>query len=529
MQIFKFHRDYLSQISKQQLNLVYNQDAYLPFLNHTYSAPNFNKQLTDKSSSFRQETRNILVEALQRQYEKVAENELTMLNIDLLLDENTFTITTGHQLSVFTGPLYFVLKILHAIKQCEELKKIHPKNKFVPVYWMATEDHDFEEIQSLNLFTKKITWEASQKGPVGRFNLDGFTDFKNEIKQMFSNHPNGEIHQLIDAYQGDNLTEATRNLVHLLFKKYGLIIIDGDDAKLKKIFSPTVKKELTEQFSFHLVTKTNKELINVGYKIQVNPREINLFYIKDGLRERIILENGKYSVSGIAKFTKEEILIELEKFPERFSPNVILRPLYQEMILPNLCYIGGGGEVSYWLQLKAVFDAVDCVFPLVGVRNSVIWIELAIAKKKEKIALLLEDIFKTKDQLKKEYVQNNSDEALHFKNVDGIIEELKLEITDLIAGVDSSMVGYSSAENVKLQKQIEGIKSKLIKISKSKHESAMKTIDQIIDKLFPNGGLQERTTNFFSFCPDGNYADKLDALYDCISPEEKDLLILEES
>ena len=242
MQIFKFHRDYLSQISKQQLNLVYNQDAYLPFLNHTYSAPNFNKQLTDKSISFRQETRNILVEALQGQYEKVAENELTMLNIDLLLDENTFTITTGHQLSVFTGPLYFVLKILHAIKQCEELKKIHPKNKFVPVYWMATEDHDFEEIQSLNLFTKKITWEASQKGPVGRFNLDGFTDFKNEIQQMFSNHPDGEIHQLIDAYQGDNLTEATRNLVHLLFKKYGLIIIDGDDAKLKKIFSPTVKK-----------------------------------------------------------------------------------------------------------------------------------------------------------------------------------------------------------------------------------------------------------------------------------------------
>jgi len=345
---------------------------------------------------------------------------------------------------------------------------------------------------------------------------------------MFSNHPDADINSLIETYHGENLADATRNLVHELFKKYGLIIIDADNTKLKKMFAPTIKKELLESFSFNAVEETNKQLIIDGSKIQVNPREINLFYILDGFRKRIIKENGVYTIDGMPSFSEEEMLAELDKNPERFSPNVILRPLYQEMILPNLAYVGGAGELSYWLQLKGVFDAVKCTYPMIGIRNSVLWIDGATSKKMTKINLEIDDLFETKDALKKGFVKNNSEGKLDFEAIDQLQKSLSDEINRLVTSIEPSMKGYASAEDSRLIKQMESLKAKLIKTSKSKHESSLKTIDQVIDKLFPNGGLQERNVNFFSFCPDGDYKSALNMLYNCIDSAEKDLIIIKE-
>jgi len=527
MQVFKFHRSSLSQVSKQHLNLVYRQEAYLPFINHTFSFENFDRQILEKEKNYQLESREILVEALLKQHEELSGFNELKAKIESLRDPDTFTITTGHQLSLFTGPLYFVVKILHVIKLCKQLKGKYPENNFVPVYWMASEDHDFEEIQKMQLFSKEFKWNSDQEGPVGRFNLEGFDEVKAQVKEMFSN-PDAEILELLDAYSGNNLTEATRNLNHELFKKYGLVIVDGDDRQLKKIFSPIIKKELLEEFSYQEVIATNDKLVNEGVKLQVKPREINLFYILDGVRKRIVKKENNFLVEGLATFSEDEILQELTDFPERFSPNVILRPLYQEFILPNLAYIGGSGEISYWLQLKQVFDAVDCTFPLIAVRNSVLWIDPVTAKKKAKIDLLLENIFKTKDQLKKDYVEKNSNGELDFRSVEKASEKLIDSLDELILNVDGSMQGFAKSEETRILKQIENIKSKLIKISKSKHSVAMNNIDQIMDKLFPNDNLQEREVNFFSFCPDGNYKKQLNKLYLALDPEEKDLLIIRE-
>ncbi|MBL1279687.1 MAG: bacillithiol biosynthesis cysteine-adding enzyme BshC [Fluviicola sp.] len=527
MQVFKFHRNSLSQVNEQHLNLVYRQEAYLPYINHTFSFENFDRQIQEKERQFSKEKREVLSQSLLAQYKNINDNELIINNIESLKNEDTFTVTTGHQLSFFTGPLYFIVKILHVIKLSERLKKMHPEKNFVPIYWMATEDHDFEEVQSMRLFSKSFTWESEQKGSVGRFNLDGFDDVKNEIRAMFRD-PEAEIHALLNAYDGQNYADATRNLVHFLFKKYGLVIIDGDDSALKSEFSGIMRKELTEQFSYEKVIQTNEKLQKEGVKIQVNPREINLFYIKNGLRERIVNENDIFSINKVGTFSESEILKELENHPERFSPNVILRPLYQETILPNIAYIGGVGEISYWLQLKGVFDAVNCTYPLIGVRNSVIWVDPLTTKKKAKINLLLEDIFKSKDQLKKEFVQSNSDGALDFKALDHAIDEIQGKIRDLVLSVDASMNSLAESEVTRITKQMDALKAKMIKTSKSKHQVAMQSIDQIIDKLFPDGNMQERITNFFSFCPDGNYSKRLHNLYHCIDPEEKDMLILRE-
>tara|TARA_R110002072_G_scaffold282761_2_gene445922 strand:+ start:15001 stop:16587 length:1587 start_codon:yes stop_codon:yes gene_type:complete len=528
MQVFKFNRNNLGQANEQHLNLVYNQDAYSKFINHTFSLTNVELQIQEKKQEFNKEKRTLLVNSLLKQYENVQESSLSINNIKLLKNENAFTVTTGHQLSFFSGPMYFVVKILHVIKLSEQLKKQYSDFQFVPVYWMATEDHDFEEVQSMRLFNKEFTWETDQEGPVGRFDLDGFEEVKKEIGEMFRDE-GAEIHSLLKAYDGKNFTEATRNLVHFLFKSYGLVIIDGDDSALKIQFSTVVKKELLEGFSFSEIERTNKELVTEGAKIQVKAREINLFYLKKGLRSRIISENNQYNIQGEGAFTETEIMDELEKHPERFSPNVILRPLYQELTLPNLAYIGGTSEISYWLQLKGVFDAVNCVYPLIGVRNSIVWIESVTAKKKSKINLHLEDIFKTKDQLKKEYVEKNSGDTLDFSSLENALKTLQLEVKSTILANDPAMDAFSSAENARLAKQIDGLKAKMTKISKSKHQVAMNTIDQIKDKLFPDGKMQERVHNFFSFCPDGNYTSQIEMLYSQLDPEEKDLLVLRES
>jgi len=311
---------------------------------------------------------------------------LTRQNIELLHHENTFTITTSHQLNLFTGPLYFLYKIISVINLTNELKAAYPENNFVPVYWMATEDHDFDEINYFNFKGKKVQWSRQASGAVGRLNTEdldkvldvftanlGFGANSNGIKKLFK-----------CAYlDHKNLADATRFLANELFGIYGLVIVDADDRDLKSLFAPYVKKELTEQTSFTKVSETNEKINSLGFNVQVNPREINLFYLKEDLRERIVEQNGTYFVNDTdISFTKSELLAELEKHPERFSPNVIMRPLYQEVILPNLCYIGGGGELAYWFQLKSYFKAVNVPFPMLLLRNSVL---VKTAKQSEKL------------------------------------------------------------------------------------------------------------------------------------------------
>ena len=528
MQVSNFHRSELKMFDDQHLNLVYNQDMFLPFIQRVFSVENIEKQMKDKASNFNDANRTILVEALKKQYSSVGDKQLVLSAIESLNDSNTFTITTGHQLSIFTGPLYFVVKILHVIKLSETLKERYPENNFVPVFWMASEDHDFQEIQSLKIFNDTLSWNSDRKGPVGRFDLDGLENVKSEIATFFNNHPESEIHELIKAYDGDNLADATRNLVHSLFKQYGLVIIDGDDRELKKLFAPQIQQELVEQFSHKAVSATNELLKKEGAKIQVKPRELNLFYIKKGIRSRIEKQGENYSIAEVGEFTQTQILNELEQHPENFSPNVILRPLYQETILPNLAYIGGVGEISYWLQLKGVFDAVNCTYPLIGIRNSVLWIDGSISKKIAKIELRLEDLFKATDVIKKEYVEQNSGLDVNVKSLESEARKLADSIQKAIIAVAPSMENYAAAEVARLNKQVASINAKLLQLSKANHEDVMKSIEQIKDKLFPAGELQERSSNFFSFCPDGNFTDRLEVLYKSLNPIENDFIVLRE-
>ncbi|MCH2225793.1 MAG: bacillithiol biosynthesis cysteine-adding enzyme BshC [Crocinitomicaceae bacterium] len=527
MNISKVSRAQAGIFSEQQIRLVYEQESAKDFIEEPYSLAAFKNQIVKKGSQFPKETREVLVDSLMRQYAEIEHSESTRRNIKSLVQPNSFTVTTGHQLSLLTGPLYFILKIIQVIKLSEVLKKNYPDNHFVPIYWMASEDHDYEEIQSLNLFRNNLTFDYNQRGPVGRFLLNEFDLFKTQVLDFFGEEKREQVSELLDKYEGKNLTSATRGLVNELFGTYGLVIIDGDDRALKTIFSGTMKQELETKFSEHAVKITNDQLSAEGYKLQVNARPINLFYLKDGLRERIVpMENG-YSVDGVGNFSKDELLKELFETPERFSPNVILRPVYQEQILPNLAYVGGAGEISYWYQLKGVFDVLGVQYPLIQVRNSVMKIDKSVQGKMDGINLGILDVFKNVDVLKKAYVKEHSANDLDFTALDEQSRKLK-EMLVSYTSTFNNLEQYTSVEIKRLDKQMEGIKGKLVKVSKGKHEKAMKSIDFVKDRLFPGGGLQERNVNFLSFAADGDVQNVLNELYNAIDPFEKDLIVIQD-
>lgn len=528
MQISRIDKQNTGLFSKQQIDLSYNQQQLIPFISRPFSLESFEETMEKKTDSFSPETRKVLCNELASQYDDIDEKTATLANIEKLRLSNSFTVTTGHQLVSFTGPLYFIYKILHVIKQTEELNEQYPEYNFIPVYWMATEDHDFEEIQSFNLFGKQISWETNQTGAVGRFHLENFDSVKAEFADFFKNNPESEIFSLLENLTGENYAQTFRKLVHSLFGKFGLVIIDGDSKGLKEIFQPIIEKELNTQFSYTEVQKTIAELEDFGYKIQVNPREINLFYVKGNLRERIVPTPNGFEINTIGTFSKNE-LIELSRTnPEEFSPNVVLRPLYQEMILPNLNYVGGAGEINYWLELKRVFESANIPFPLIQVRNSLIWIDSNTQEKMKLLNYTISDIFIETELLKKRFVEANSEDEIDFTEIENELKQLQHAMIEKTKQTDVNLEKFAIAETVRLEKQVSSFTEKLYKSSKSKHDKSLKSIEQIKQKLFPNGGMQERSLNFFNLVPTGDYSELIELLKNNMIPFSGDLIIVSE-
>ena len=475
-----------------------------PLYNRFPTIKNFKDQIEEKGNNFNNNDnfkRQVLVSELEKQYSNFEVSKSTTDNIQLLNHSNTFTITTGHQLNLFTGPLYFLYKIISTINLCKELKSTYPAYNFVPIYWMATEDHDFEEINYFNFKDKKIKWNKESFGPVGRLSTEGLGDVLNQFSAELGMGENANyLNQLFQKsyLEHSNLADATRFLANELFKNEGLVIIDGDSIELKKLFIPFAKEELLNQTSFKKVAETNLQLEH--YKIQVNPREINLFYIENHLRERIIFEGGKYKVNSTKiEFSSEEIIAELENHPEKFSPNVILRPLYQEIILPNLCYIGGGGEIAYWLELKSNFEAFKVTFPIILVRNSVLLATQKQVQKADKLNLTWSDLFRNQTDLINQKTRQLSSFTIDFSEQKEHLKRQFEQLMDIADQTDKSFIGAVKAQEVKQTKGLENLEKRLLKAEKRILNDQLQRISLLQNELFPNQSLQERSANFSEF------------------------------
>jgi len=480
----------VSEISYQETNKFSNlvldylkkDEKLKAFVNHFPTLENFEKQITEKKTH--SINRVVLVDVLNKQNASLFLSKKSKLNIESLEENSTFTVTTGHQLCLFTGPIYFIYKIISTINLAEQLEEKYPNNNFVPVFWMATEDHDFQEINHIHLFGKKITWDSKQSGAVGRMHLDGFEGLLTELKSVLGNSENaGKLISLFEKsyLTNDNLADATRYLVNELFGKYGLVILDGDEKRLKEQFISSIKKDVLEQGFEKSITKCSLDLVN-NYKAQAFVRTINFFKLSDGKRELIK-----------DKITEKEI----QNNPASFSPNVLLRPLYQETILPNIAYIGGGAEVAYWMQLKTAFHQENIPFPILMLRNSVLFMDNKQNQKRQDLGFTINDLFLEEHQLQKKFVLNKNDTAISLHEEMDAFESIYLSII-----AKTNDVGLQNSIMSQQQKQLKYFKQledKSLRLAKQKNESSLNQINKIKKQLFPNNSLQERYDNFIPF------------------------------
>jgi len=475
------------------LDYIEQKDLLKPFYHRFPRAENFKSQIEEKSKSFSASNRRVLVQTLTRQYDKLKLSEKVKSNLDSLTDQKTFTVTTGHQLNIFTGPLYFIYKIVTVVNACKKLKETYPDSHFVPVYWMASEDHDYEEIKSFRLYGKKYTWNTDQTGAVGRF---GNKDFDQLLKDI-----PGEIGLFKEAYlKQKTLADAVRYYVNALFSEEGVIVVDADDRDLKKQFAPVISEDIFNSTPARKVEAASKQLEELGYHTQVHARDINFFYLDDKLRSRIEKKGDDFVVlDSTIKFSKSELEDLIKNEPEKFSPNVILRPLYQEMILPNLAYVGGPAEVVYWLQLKGIFNQFNIPFPMLMPRNFALVIDVPTQRKLEKTALEIKDFFEEKNYLFNHWITQNTSHNLSLGNELKVVNELFEKIGNRALALDVTLGPLVGAKAKRAMDSIEVIEKKFLKAEKRKHSDKLRQIEAVKDALFPNGGLQERTDNFLNF------------------------------
>jgi bacillithiol biosynthesis cysteine-adding enzyme BshC len=477
--------------------------------------------------------RTLLKSKLSEQYKKSGISVIhpsVSRNLDALGDNDTFTVSTGHQLNILSGPLYVMYKLVSAVNLAEKLNSIYPDCHFVPVYWMATEDHDIQEISSVTLFSRKYQWESNWKGISGSMPLEGFEKVWTEIKSNFGNSKFGaELSSLVESsyLNSSTLAEATRKWVNALMGKYGLLVLDGNDPSFKKSFEDIISDEIENQTSFNVVEKTISQL-KEKYPIQASPREINMFYLGKNTRDRLILDHDTIQVLNSDKsFPKQTTREEVKKSPGSFSPNVLLRPLFQECILPNIAYIGGPSEIAYWLELKDLFSQYDVPYPVLVLRSSAVLIGKNLVDRLNKFSISDSEIFLSSDELMKRFIVDSSDEKINFDDIRSRFESEFQKLGERISRIDPTLLAVVEADNQKVKAQLQTLEEKIIRHQKKKKETEINQIRKIKETLFPSGNLQEREESILSYFL--NYGSGfIDLLIENLDPFEKKFVILKE-
>jgi bacillithiol biosynthesis cysteine-adding enzyme BshC len=439
-----------------------------------------------------------LVETLQHQYAGLPFNPVVNRQIERLADERTFTVITAHQPVLLTGPLYYMYKIFSTIHLASLLGKTYPEYHFVPVFVSGAEDHDFEEVQQAHLFHKTIRWENDGKGPVGKIPTASLESVLDALREILGEE-GADLFRKIEAAYTNHATygEATIHLIHSLLGDRGIVVADMNAPAWKRLFLPVMERELFEQPSQAIVERAQRRLSELGFGAQAHARPINLFYMTEQIRERIVFEDGKYMVLNTDLEWSPEAMREfLHHHPECFSPNVVLRPLYQETIMPNLAYIGGGGEIAYWLERKEQFAHFGVSFPMLIRRNSVWWIDEAGSKRMEKLGFTPEVLLEDTEMLVKRYVAAHTDHDLSLAEERGMLQTAFDQILEKATAIDPTLEKAVLAEQAKQLNALEHLETKLLRAEKQRQDTAVQQIRALKEKYFPGNGLQERHDNF---------------------------------
>jgi len=432
-------------------------------------------------------------------YPKVQEN------IQALLSENTFTVTTAHQPNIFGGPLYLIYKILHVIQLAEQLNEQYREEgkRFVPFYYMGSEDADLEEIGQMQVDGKRYIWQTDQTGPVGRMKVDkSLLGLIEQLTGQIGVDSYGQefISLLKDSYQpGRLIQEATFAFIHQLFGRYGLLILMPDDRKLKERFEPVVLKELATGFSHSALEETTRAIQQAGYKVQTHGRPINLFYQDANRRDRIIKENELFFVEGLDHpKTWTEIEQEVKTKADLFSGNVVLRGPFQETVLPDIAFIGGGGELAYWLEMKGVYEAIDLPYPVLILRNSFMLIGPKEKALMEKLGLPLVTLFKPLHEIQDALLQKTG-ATVDLDSELSALEAIYDKMQQKAMLVNPTLSVHTKAIGALAKNKATRLLTKMKSAQRKKLDIETRQVKKLKEKLFPGGNLQERTENIAGF------------------------------
>lgn len=443
---------------------------------------------------FNSQERSSLTLELSQQLEELGDqpfSEIVNKNIQQLKSQNTFTITTGQQLHPFLGPSYVVVKILESIQLCRHLNNHQNQFKYVPVFWLASEDHDTEEISQTSLFNQQFNFKFPKNITTGKIPCELLKPTITQIEERLGNEADiSDFFQVCKrAYsQCKNLSMATCQIVYELFAKNGIIVIDADKENLKSRFKYIVEDELQNMSTTSIQSNTKKVFNRNNWHYQVMPRTNNLFEIREDTYERI--------ASVDTSFNKLK----------NYSPNALLRPLYQEVTLPNVCYVGGLAEVNYWLQLKNVFEHHSVQMPVIWARNSY------YVGARKKLELLLKptadyDVPKLNEQdYKLAYLEANKTRRLEF------------QFTELVNQIETKSKDYQSEEWNELFEALQKCLKKLKMLERDEKNSILsseafknswKSIFKSYLTLFDKNEFQERNKSVLELDLNYSFIDTL--------------------
>jgi bacillithiol biosynthesis cysteine-adding enzyme BshC len=505
------------QFSRMVLDLLEDAPPIRPFRQHGFHAAWMQEAL--QARNFPAAHRLALAETLRRQYGDLPRTEAVQANLDRLARPGTLTVTTGHQLCLFGGPAFVLFKVLNAVRLARDLSsEAHP---VVPVFWMASEDHDRAEVDHVVLRGGTVRWSTTATGPVGRMTLDGIAPVLQQALGLLGPQATALGDLLREAYtEGSTLADATRRLMNGLFGHLGLVVLDGDDPALKALFAPVMREELLNGMIARTATYAEQQFPE-GYSAQAHVRPINLFHLAPGSRARLAPDGDHVQVlDGGPRWTMDEALEALEERPEDFSPNVLMRPLYQETVLPNVAYVGGGGELAYWMQLRWAFQAVQLPMPVTALRTSAVFIEEEQAAQLAALGLAVNDLFAERHAVERRLAERDAPFATRLDVEREALHALFRSLAERTAAAGPSFVRSAASAEQRALHGLERMEQRLLRTAKQHNEVTLRRYQAIREAIFPGGVLQERREGFLSLLADHGLS-MIDRLLTELDPLEK--------
>lgn len=474
--------------------------------------PSVFKNVSEKFGDFRSE----LFSVIEDEYLDFNPSHKTEKNITILKSKKTLAIVTGQQLGLFGGHLYTFYKIITAIKLSQHLNERYDEYQFVPVFWLEGDDHDFNEVRYMSLISDnneliKFSYDDdievdSNRGSVGKIKFSEKIDlvFGELTSKTRKTDFTASLFELIKTCYNDNETfkSAFKKLLFSLFDEYGLIIFDPQHKKIKERLKPIFLKEVTD-FRVHTETLVNVSAkLEETYHAQVKVNPVNLFYSNEEGRYLIEPVDNEFRLKRKRKrFTYEELINLIDTEPEAFSPNVLLRPICQDYVLPTAFYIGGPSEIAYFAQIMPLYDFYSIESPIIYPRSSATIIEKNINTILDKFNLTVSEVFMNPDKLKDQVVSSLSDSTIDsiFESTFNQIELSFDQLQEKLFELDKTISESGSRYKQRIINYIEELKGKALEAQKKKHEVTLRQIDKLAVSVYPNSSLQEREINFIYF------------------------------